>query len=801
MKITWNWLCDHLDTKANIDQIVDILPKLGLEVAAVFDIADQLKDFISVKVIEVNKHPNADKLNICKVFDGNQNIQVICGAHNVKLGMVGVFANINTYVPGLDLTLKKGNIRGEESNGMLCSEKELTISNNHEGIIELPQDTKPGIKVVDILNLNDPVIEIEITPNRGDCLSVRGIARDLAATGIGKLKKLNIIEVQGEHESLIKWKVDLNQDDNYLCPKIFGRSFKNLNNNNQSPLWMQNRLLAVEQRPISSLVDITNYIMIDIGRPLHAYDIDKIDGKYLTVRKSKLGDKFKALNGKSYDLDNEMLVIADQQGIDDLAGIMGGERTGVSENTTNMFLEAAIFDPISVAQTGRKLNINSDARYRFERGLDYESPQSVMHYAAEMVQKMCGGTISKIVSHEKDHKNQIIHFNTDKILKLSGVVVEKKHALNILEVLGFVVSKVKDDWKITVPSWRSDINGEADIVEEIIRVNGYSLIPTISLPRNNYIAKPALKAKHRQVFFASRILAGRGYNEVITFSFLNAVMAEQFNGGLDSLKLVNPISSELTDMRPSILPNLIQAAQKNVNKGIEDISLFEAGPIFLGDNPKDQLNSISGIRLGNRIKRDWKNSSEYFDFYDIKSDVLETLHSIGVPNNSLKIYSDTPSYFHPGRSATFKIGPNLIANFGEIHPELNDFYGFRLPIMGFEIFPENIPIPRKNKIARTMLKVVSLQPVTREFAFILDALMETEKLIQVAKSVDKKLISEIIIYDIYKGERIPLGKKSVAMKVVIQPDKETLTDKNLEQISSDIIKIVNEKLSGVLRET
>ena len=801
MKITWNWLCDHLDTKANIDQIVDILPKLGLEVASVFDIADQLKDFISVKVIEVNKHPNADKLNICKVFDGNQNIQVICGAHNVKLGMVGVFANINTYVPGLDLTLKKGNIRGEESNGMLCSEKELTISNNHEGIIELPQDTKPGIKVVDILNLNDPVIEIEITPNRGDCLSVRGIARDLAATGIGKLKKLNIIEVQGEHESLIKWKVDLNQDDNYLCPKIFGRSFKNLNNNNQSPLWMQNRLLAVEQRPISSLVDITNYIMIDIGRPLHAYDIDKIDGKYLTVRKSKLGDKFKALNGKSYDLDNEMLVIADQQGIDDLAGIMGGERTGVSENTTNMFLEAAIFDPISVAQTGRKLNINSDARYRFERGLDYESPQSVMHYAAEMVQKMCGGTISKIVSYEKDHKNQIIHFNADKIFKLSGVVIEKKHALNILEVLGFVVSKVKDDWKITVPSWRSDIDGEADIVEEIIRVNGYSLIPTITLPRKNYIAKPALKSKHRQLFFASRILASRGYNEVITFSFLNAVMAEQFNGGIDSLKLVNPISSELTDMRPSILPNLIQAAQKNVNKGIEDISLFEAGPIFLGDNPKDQLNSISGIRLGHRIKRDWKKSSEYFDFYDIKSDVLETLHSIGVPNNSLKIYSDAPSYFHPGRSATFKIGPNLIANFGEIHPELNDFYGFRLPIMGFEIFPENIPIPRKNKTARAMLKVASLQPVTREFAFILDALMETEKLIQVAKSVDKKLISDIIIYDIYKGKKIPLGKKSVAIKVVIQPDIETLTDKNLEQISSDIIKIVNEKLSGILRET
>ena len=799
MKITWNWLRDHLDTQAEIEQIVELLPKLGLEVASVFDLADQLKDFISVKVIEVKKHQNADKLNICKVFDGNQNIQVICGAHNVKLGMIGVFANVGTYIPGLDLTLKKGVIRGEVSYGMLCSEKELTISNNHEGIIELPQGTELGIQVSDTLNLNDPVIEIEITPNRGDCLSVRGIARDLAATGVGKLKKLKVNEIEGVYDSPINWKINLNQDDNHLCPKIFGRSFKNLNNN-QSPLWMKNRLLAVDQRPISSLVDITNYIMIDIGRPLHAYDIDKIDGKYLTVKKSKIGDRFKALNGKTYNLDNEMLVIEDQQGIDDLAGIMGGERTGVSENTTNMFLEAAIFDPISIAQTGRKLNINSDARYRFERGLDYDSPKSVMHYAAEMVQKICGGETSKIVLYEKDRINKKILFNTDKTLKLTGVIVEKKHALNILKVLGFIISEINDDWEITVPSWRSDIDGEADIVEEIIRVNGYSLIPPIMLPRNNYIAKPALKSKHRQAFLASRILASRGYNEVITFSFLNTVMAEQFNGGMDILKLVNPISSELTDMRPSILPNLIQAAQKNVNKGIEDLSFFEVGPIFCGDKPNEQLNCISGVRLGNKIKRDWKNSLEYFDFYDIKSDVLEILNSIGVPKNRLKINSDTPNYFHPGRSATFKIGPNLIANFGELHPELNEFYGFRSSIIGFEIYPDNIPIPKKNKTARTMLKMASLQKVTREFAFIIDIPVETEQLIQVAKSVDKKLISDVIIYDIYKGEKIPLGKKSVAIKVLIQPDDETLTDQDLEKISSEIIKAVFKKLSGTLRE-
>ena len=371
MKLTWNWLKDHLETDCTIDKIVETLPKLGLEVASVVNLAEDLKEFVSVEVLEVNKHPNADKLNICHIFDGNNKIQVVCGAPNVRSGMIGVFANVGTFVPGLNLTLKKGNIRGEPSNGMLCSEKELVISDKHEGIIELPVGTKIGLPVAEILDLNDPVIEIEITPNRGDCLGVRGVARDLAASGIGILKKLNVLQVEGEFESLISWKIDLKENEKYLCPKIFGRSFKNLENK-ESPAWMKNRLLAVDQRPISSLVDITNYIMIDLGRPLHAYDIDKIEGSHLTIKKSKIGDKFHALNGKVYDLDNDMLVISDKHGVDDLAGIMGGERTSVKETTTNMFLEAAIFDPISIAQTGRKLNINSDARYRFERGLDYD---------------------------------------------------------------------------------------------------------------------------------------------------------------------------------------------------------------------------------------------------------------------------------------------------------------------------------------------------------------------------------------------------------------------------------------------
>ena len=799
MKLTWNWLRDHLDTDFTLDQIVEALPKLGLEVASVFDIANDLKEIVSVEILAVHKHPNADKLNICDIFDGKNKIQVICGAPNVKSGMIGAFAGVGIFVPGLNLTLKTGNIRGEQSNGMLCSEKELCISDKHEGIIELPPGTKVGLPVAEILHLNDPIIEIEITPNRGDCLGVRGIARDLAASGVGSLKELKIIEIEGDFESSINWKIDLIENEQHLCPKIYGRSFKNLENK-QSPAWLKNRLLAVDLRPISSLVDITNYIMIDLGRPLHAYDIDKIKGNDLTIKKSKKGDEFYALNGKRYDLDDDMLVISDQHGVDDLAGIMGGERTGVNEHTTSMFLEAAIFDPISIAQTGRKLNINSDARFRFERGLDYDSPELAMNYAAMMVQEICGGKTSKVVAIYKDHQAKNILFNPNIILKLSGVIIENKASEIILIKLGFEVIIKKDLWNVLIPSWRHDIDGEADLVEEIIRVNGYSSIPTIMLPRKNYIAKPAMHLKHRQSFFASRVLANRGYNEIITFSFLNSNMAGQFNGGNPSLKLVNPISSELTDMRPSILPNLIQAAQKNINKGVEDISMFEVGPIFIGDSPNEQLNTITGIRLGDKSKRDWKKVSIKFDFYDIKSDVLELLNNIGAPKNSFKVYGDAPDYFHPGRGATLKIGQTIIANFGEVHPEINNFYGIKYPIFGFEIFPDNIPRPKKNKTARPMLKTVALQAVTREFAFIVDYLIDSEKIIQVAKSVDKILISDVIIYDVYEGDKIPSGKKSIAIKVIIQPISESLTDKNLEKISSDLIEAIDKKLSGSLRQ-
>ncbi len=799
MKFTWKWLLDHLETDKNLSEILSTLPKIGLEVASIVNLAEDLKSFISVEIIDVKKHPNADKLNVCKVFDGKNTFNVVCGAPNVKLGMKSVFANIGTFIPGLDVKLKKGKIRGEESFGMLCSEKELTLSENHSGIIELESSSELGLSISDIMDLNDPIIEIEITPNRGDCLGVRGIARDLAAAGMGNLKDLDVIIDDGEFDSIINWHVDFDEDEKYLCSKVFGRSFTNLKND-ESPLWLKNRLIAVDQRPISSIVDITNYIMIDIGRPLHAYDIDKIKGTTLKISKSKKGDKFSALNGNTYELDDNMIVISDEESVDDLAGIMGGVRTGVAENTTRMFLEAAIFDPVSIANTGRKLNLNSDARYRFERGLDYNSPEIVMHYAAAMINKVCGGTFSNIVNFKLEQKNKLIKFDPNIIYQLTGVKIENELSKSILEKLGFKIVSVENIWDITPPSWRPDIDGIADIVEEIIRINGYDKIPSIKLSRSNYIAKPAMSIKHRQAFFASKILANRGYNEVITFSFLNKAMADQFNGGDFSLNLVNPISSELTDMRPSIIPNLLLAVQKNVNIGAQDLSFFEVGPIFKGDAPNEQITTITGIRYGDKIKKDWQKEAVKFDFYDIKLDVIKVLDTIGVSKNSLKIFQDAPSYFHPGRSAVFKIGQNIIANFGEIHPEIVDFFGFTKSAIGFEIFYENIPLPKRNKISRPMLKISNLQPITREFAFLIDEAIESEKVCQVAKSIDKDLITDVIILDVYKGEKIPQKKKSIAIKVTIQPVQETLTDTELEELSSNLINAIDKKLSGFLRE-
>ena len=798
MKFTFSWLKDHLKTSANVNEIVDCLNKIGLEVSNLKTYKTDVKNLKVAKIIDVKKHPNADKLNVCIIQFDEEQTQVVCGAPNVKLNKKYVFAPSGTYIGGIDLTLKKAVIRDVESNGMLCSEKELEISDDHNGIIELPESINLNENVSNYLGIDDPIIEIEITPNRGDCLGVRGIARDLSAFGIGELKPLKLNNLNDEFNSSINWEIKLPDDKKSLCPSIFGRSFRNVKNK-KSPQWMINRLLAVGLRPISSIVDVTNYVMMDIGRPLHAYDVNKINGNTLTVRISEKGEQFKALNGKTYELDDAMLVISDEKGVDDLAGIMGGLRTSVDENTTEFFLEAAIFCPISIAKTGRYLNINSDARYRFERGLDFNSPEIGVIYASKLINDICGGSCSNIVSIAQKKPNKDIIFDFKIIKKLTGVDIDESKVEVILTKLGFEVKKNNKNWNVVVPSWRNDVERSEDLVEEIIRIFGYEKIPTNVLPVKSYITKPSLGLKQRLSLYSRKCLSTRGFNEVITFSFLDKLNAKRFGGGEENLNLVNPISSDLSDLRPSIIPNLINVCNENIKRGITNLSLFEVGPIYKGDNYEDQYNVVTGIRCGNKINKNWKNSELKFDFYDIKSDILAVLNVLEFPVSRLKIYSEAPNYFHPGRSALFKLGNVTIASFGQINPLCTNQKDKKIEFFGFEIYLDKLPSPKRNVLSKPLLKLNHLQSLSRDFSFLIENELNVEDLINEIKLVDKTLIQEISVFDVYQGNNIPKDKKSVSLSIVIQPADKSLTDDDLEKLSSKIIDRVFKTFAAEIR--
>ena len=798
MKFTFSWLKDHLNTSANVNEIVDCLNKIGLEVSSLKTYKTDINKLKVAKIIDVKKHPNADKLNVCTIQFDEAETQVVCGAPNVNVNKKYVFAPSGTFIGGIDLTLKKAVIRDVESDGMLCSEKELEISDDHNGIIELPDTINFNDNVSNYLGIDDPVIEIEITPNRGDCLGVRGVARDLSAFGIGELIPLKLNNLNDEFNSSINWEIKLPDKKDHLCPSIFGRSFKNVKNIN-SPRWMVNRLLAVGLRPISSIVDITNYVMMDIGRPLHAYDAKKIIGNTLTVRISKKGEKFYALNGKTYDLDDSMLVICDEKGVDDLAGIMGGLRTGVDENTTEFFLEAAIFCPITIAKTGRHLNINSDARYRFERGLDFNSPEVGITYASILINEICGGSCSNIVSVAKNKINNEITFDFKIIKKLTGVNISERKVEVILKNLGFDVKKNNKYWKVRVPTWRNDVERSEDLVEEIIRIFGYDKIPTNVLPIKNYITKPSLGFKQRLGLYSRKCLSTRGFNEVITFSFLDKLNAKRFGGGEDILNLVNPISSQLSDLRPSIIPNLINVCNENIKRGFINLSLFEVGPIFKGDNYEDQYNVVTGIRCGDKIKKNWKNSEVKFDFYDIKSDVLAVLNVLEFPVSRLKIYSEAPDYFHSGRSALFKLGNTIIASFGQINPLCLNLKDKKIEFFAFEIYLDKIPMPKRKIFSKPLLKLNYLQSISRDFSFLISNELNVENLINEIKSVNKLLIQKISVFDVYQGNNIPENKKSVSLSIIIQPIHKSLTDDDLEKLSSQIIDSVFKKFGAEIR--
>ena len=796
MKFTLSWLKDHLDTDASLDRIVEALTSLGLEVEGVHDRSKELAAFRIAHVVSAEKHPDADKLRVLVVDTGTEKLQVVCGAPNARAGLRGVFAAEGTYIPGSDITLKKGVIRGVESNGMMCSERELKLSDEHNGIIELPEDAPVGTPFAEYAGLNDPVIDISLTPDRADCAGVRGIARDLAAAGLGTLKPINAEPVEGTFKSPID--VAIERPD--ACPLFVGRFIRGIRNG-PSPKWLQDKLLAIGLRPISALVDITNYMTFDAARPLHVFDADKVCGGIL-VRMGRPGETLKALNGKEYTLDGEMTVVADHERAEGLAGIVGGEESGCTEATTSVFLEAAWFDPTRTAHTGRRLGIDSDARYRFERGVDPAAVVAGAERATRLILELCGGEASELViAGSEPEWRRSIALRYSRVLALGGVDVPAAEQHRILEALGFrTVESQADRAVYEVPSWRADVHGEADLVEEVLRVHGYDAIPATPMEREGAVTKPALTAGQRRAVTARRALAARGLFEAVTWSFMPSEVAGLF-GTLDpGLRLVNPISADLDVMRPSILPNLIQAAGRNADRGFPDVGLFEVGPAYRDPTPKGQDLVAAGVRAGNAVPRHWAEKVRPVDAYDAKADALAVLEAVGAPTTNLQVTTDAPGWYHPGRSGVLRLGPTVLARFGELHPAVLDTLKVKGPVVGFEVFLDAVPQPKKKGgTAKPLLQLSSFQPVERDFAFVVDAGVEADKIVRAAKGADKTLIKDVGVFDVYQGAGVGEGRKSVAVSVTLQPTDRTLTEEDIEAIGQKIVAAVVKATGGSLR--
>ncbi|MBT6197924.1 MAG: phenylalanine--tRNA ligase subunit beta, partial [Pelagibacteraceae bacterium] len=685
MKFTLDWLKDHLETKKDLDTIVDTLTNIGLEIESVEDKSKTFNDFTVAEVIKAEQHPDADRLRVCSVKTIDGVFQVVCGAPNARTGMKGIFAPENSFIPGTGIRLKKSKIRGVESCGMLVSEKEMDISDEHDGIIEVEAKYNLGDKFIDVFNLNDPVIEINITPNRGDCLSVRGIARDLAAAGLGKLKENTLINnIAGTFESLVKWEKDFKGDEEYICPGVAGRYFKNVVNK-ESPLWLQQRLKAIGLRPISSLVDITNYITYDLGRPLHVYDADKIKGN-LKMRFAKEKETCLTLDEAKYECRTDMIVIADNDKLHGIGGVMGGLDSGCSLDTKNVFLEVALFDPISVTKAGRYLKLQSDARYRFERGIDSSSIDWGVQAATKMIIDLCGGEVSKTVQTNILNTNvKQINFNTDKVTSLGGLEISIKEQKNILESLGFAVQEQNNILIITPPSFRPDIHDEADIVEEILRIYGFDKIPLIDI-QDKDSKKNILNSNLKSFYKIKRVIANQGYLEAVTWSFMDKQVAKLVSDNVIEIK--NPISSDLNVMRPSNVPNLLHAINLNKSKMINRGKLFEVGPIFSESLEDRQTNVATGISYGNISEGNWNSNSKDIDVFDIKADLMRILDSLNTPINNLNYEKIENKIFHPGKSSSLRIGKNIIANFGELNPILLKSMNIQNPVMAFEVFTD-----------------------------------------------------------------------------------------------------------------
>ncbi|HLI10891.1 MAG TPA: phenylalanine--tRNA ligase subunit beta [Alphaproteobacteria bacterium] len=798
MRFTFSWLKAHLDTTATVEAIAERLTMLGLEVEAVVDRAKALAPFTIAYVVEAKQHPNADRLRVCIVDTGKERVQVVCGAPNARTGMKGVFAPPGVHIPGTGLDLQKGVIRGVESNGMLCSEREMGLSDDHEGIIDLPADAPLGASFAAYMGLDDPVFDVAITPNRADCLGVRGIARDLAAAGIGRLKPDGISAVPGTFASPLKWLRDFPAGEERACPFVVGRYFRNVTNG-PSPRWLQDRLRAIGLRPISALVDITNYVTFDLNRPLHVFDADKLDGD-LTMRFARDGETLAALNGKTYTLEADMTVIADRRGVQGLGGIMGGAPSGCSEATRNVFLEVALFDPARTAATGRKLQIESDARYRFERGLDPSSAFWGAEVAAKLIAELCGGEASEVVSAgERPVGQRTIMLRPDRVRSLGGVDVLPAAQKRILVDLGYEAGEVKGELAVVPPSWRGDVGGEADLIEDILRIHGYDKIPAVPLSLASALPGLALTPGQRRARAVKRGLASRGLMEAVTWSFANSRDAALFGGGNPALALANPISSDLDVMRPSILPNLIAAAGRNADRGFADLALFEVGPQYADDTPAGQALVAAGVRAGHIGPRHWAASHRQVDAFDAKADALAAIVEAGGPAEP-QVTRDAPGWYHPGRSGTLRLGANVLAWFGVVHPKILRQMDVKGPMVAFEVFLDRIPLPRaKAGKTRPLLKVSPFQPVERDFAFVVDEGVEAQALLRAVRGVDRALVAEVAVFDVYAGAGVPAGKKSLAVSVRLQPTERTLTDEEIEQVGRKIVAAVAKATGGALR--
>jgi phenylalanyl-tRNA synthetase beta chain len=802
MKFTLSWLKDHLDTSASLDDIVETLTRIGLEVEGVEDKAKTLAPYKVAYVVSAEQHPNADRLRVCMVDTGEgAPIQVVCGAPNARTGMKSVFAPPGTYIPGKNITLGVGTIRGVESAGMLCSAAELEISDDHDGIIDLAADAPVGVPYAAYAGLDDPVIEINLTPNRPDCTSIHGIARDLAAAGLGTLKGDDVPAVAAKGACPISVTIE----DEKLCPAFALRLVRGVKNG-PSPEWMQRRLLSIGLRPINALVDITNYMTFDRGRPLHVFDARKVQGN-LTVRRAKEGEEVLALDTRTYKLDPGVVVIADDNGVESIGGIMGGEHSGCDENTTDVLIESALWDPLNIAQTGRKLGIITDARYRFERGVDPAFTVPGLDLATALVIDLCGGEASEaVVAGKVPEDKRVIEFPWSEVPRLSGLDVQPAESEQILKRLGFAIQGSGERVSVTAPSWRPDIEGKADLVEEVIRIAGVDRIEPKPLPRlEDTVAKPILTLIQKRTRLARRALAVRGLVEAVTWSFIARSEAELFGGGDGRLALANPIAAELSDMRPSLLPGLLKAAQRNADRGLSDVALFEVGQTFASDEPEGQSIKAAAVRRGSAraegVGRHWDGGAQSVDAFDAKADVLALLAALGIPSGGLQIVAGGPAWFHPGRSGTLQFGPkNVVGAFGEVHPKVLKALDLKGPLVAFELnLGALVPPKAKPTKMKPKLNLPDFQPLTRDFAFVVGRDVAAGDIVKAAQGAERQLIVGVDVFDIYEGTGIDPDKKSVAIAVTLQPTEKTLTDVEIEAVSAKIVGEVSKKTGAVLR--